>query len=74
MRKLSKPFLFACLLLTSALALAALAPPPPKTKVGRPKVVPQKPAGTPDIRQFFPIKKRERDDTDDGFKDDMENL
>ena len=59
---------------SSAVALAALAPPPPKPKVGRPKVVPQRPAGTPDIRQFFPIpKKRDRDD-DDGFKDDMENL
>ena len=60
---------------SSAVALAALAPPPPKPKVGRPKVVPQRPEGTRGIRQFFPIpKKRDRVDNDDGFKDDMENL
>ena len=64
---------------TSAEALAALAPPAPKPKPapkpGRPKTVPQRPAGTPEIRQFFCApKKRDRDDDDGGFVDDMKNL
>ena len=57
---------------TTASALAALAPPAPKPKVGRPKAVPQRPAGTPDIRGFFSIKKRDRDDDDHG--DEIQNL
>ena len=57
---------------TTASALAALAPPAPKPKVGRPKAVPQRPAGTPDIRGFFSIKKRDRDDDD--HCDEIQNL
>ena len=60
---------------TSGEALASLAPPKPKPKAGRPKTVPQRPAGTPDIRQFFSApKKRDRDDDDGFFRDDIENL
>ena len=67
---------------TSAEALAALAPPPPKPKPA-PCLLLQnpnpyldarrlfRPAGTPDIRQFFSApKKRDRDDDDRGFVDD----
>ena len=47
------------------------------TKLWRRQAVssPMSTARGTDIRQFFPIpKKRDRDDNDDGFKDDMENL